>query len=102
VTWKRPLSIGSLYRRAKILATGKLEWEDTETGVVTVEHAKTWHLRWIIAGVHPVRWKWYRRAGRMGCGCTRSPFTHKIKLFLSTCPEHGLSTRHPRKETDNG
>ena len=104
MTWKRVLNIKSLYQRVKILVTGKLEWEDTVTGVVTVEQAKTWHLRWVIAGVHPKRTRWYRRLGRMECGCTRSPFTHKIKLISSVCPEHGISARLRRegKEPDNG
>ena len=89
MTWKVIRNMRSGWQRVKILATGTLVWEDTDNGDVSREHAN-WHLRWVIAGIHSYKWSWVRRHGRLACGCTRNPITHRLVLIAGACEQHGV------------
>ena len=50
-----------------------------------------WRDRWAVFGVHSYNWRWVRRLGQRGCGCTVNPLTRRKVLTRMDCAEHGLS-----------
>jgi hypothetical protein len=78
----------SLLSRIRILATGRLVWEDLagEPGEVEVEYVD-WPTRWAIAGIHSANWHWVRRWGKQKCGCTINPITRRRVLISMSCPK---------------
>lgn len=75
--------LSPLLSRARILATGKLVWEDI-TGELEVEYVD-WRTRWAIAGIHSANWNWVRRWGSQECGCTINPITRRRVLICMAC-----------------
>ncbi len=73
-----------------MLATRRFEWEDTETGEISVTK-ESWRDAWMIAGIHSYHWAWVRKYGKMPCGCTRNPVTRRRVLIAGECEEHGIS-----------
>lgn len=80
--------IGEWRARLAALATGRVEWVDPEDGAFEVEWLG-WRDRWSLFGVHSYDWRWVRRYGKRGCGCTINPVTRRRVLIQMTCPEHG-------------
>lgn len=76
--------------RLAALATGRVVWEDPETGETETEYMG-WRDRWAIFGVHAHNWRWVRRLGERACGCTVHPITRRRLLTRMDCAEHGLS-----------
>jgi hypothetical protein len=79
--------LNPLLSRIRILATGRLVWEDI-TGEVEVEYVD-WRTRWAIAGIHSYNWWWVRKWGDQDCGCTINPITRRRVLTSTTCPVNG-------------
>lgn len=80
--------------RVKALATGRVAWEDPETGEIDVEQM-SWRDRWAVFGVHSWNWRWVRRFGERPCGCTINPLTRRQVAIRMDCPEHGLFRGFP-------
>ena len=76
--------------RLAALATGRVVWEDPTTGETETE-IMGWRDRWAIFGVHSCNWRWVRRLGERGCGCTFNPLTRRPVLTRMDGAEHGLS-----------
>jgi hypothetical protein len=79
-----------IIERLRILATGRVTWVDNDTGAEEDEHM-SWRDRWSLFGVHSWNWRWVRRWGQMGCGCTRNPLSRRTVLTNVDCPAHGWS-----------
>jgi hypothetical protein len=75
--------LSSSLSRIRILATGRLVWEDI-TGELEVEYVD-WRTRWAIAGIHSANWRWVRRWGKQDCGCTINPITRRRVLICMSC-----------------
>jgi len=75
--------LSSSLSRIRILATGRLVWEDI-TGELEVEYVD-WRTRWAIAGIHSANWRWVRRWGKQDCGCTINPITRRRVLICMPC-----------------
>jgi hypothetical protein len=75
--------LSSSLSRIRILATGRLVWEDI-TGELEVEYVD-WRTRWAIAGIHSANWRWVRRWGEQDCGCTINPITRRRVLICMSC-----------------
>ena len=80
----------SVLERVKLLATGKAEWCDADTGEVVENETLNWRTRWAIAGVHSYNWWWVRDHGTRDCGCTFNPITRRKVLTNMECDTHGL------------
>lgn len=80
-------SVKIFFSRVRVLATGRVEWVDTN-GNVELE-SMSWRDRWAVFGVHSYNWKWVRRLGRKDCGCTFNPVTRRKVLTRMDCSQHG-------------
>jgi hypothetical protein len=82
------MSVKSLWARIHALVTGVVEWVDPDTGEVTERDHLSWRDRWALFGIHSWDWRWVRRYGKQGCGCTLNPITRRKVLTRLGCPEH--------------
>lgn len=81
------MTISEIRERLKVLATGRCEWVDVDTGQVEVDQMG-WRDRWAVFGPHSYEWRWVRRLGAMECGCTLNPLTRNIVLYRWECDTH--------------
>lgn len=78
--------------RLRALCSPTIEWCDPDTGEVVEVDRVSLRDRWYLFGPHSYEWRWVRRRGGLGCGCTRNPLTRRMVLMRMDCAAHGLGS----------